>query len=93
MDLIQGTLSVDEYATRFVYLSCFAGHLILDEEKKAIKFEHGLNRRIREHVHAHRIQEFSKLVYELQSLKKTYGKIWNFTTREKVSINNGFSKH
>ncbi|KAF5456596.1 hypothetical protein F2P56_026063, partial [Juglans regia] len=48
MDLTQGSMTVAQYATTFMKLSRFASYLIPDEEKKAEKFERGLNRRIRE---------------------------------------------
>ncbi|XP_035542147.1 uncharacterized protein LOC118344833 [Juglans regia] len=48
MDLTQGSMTVAQYATTFMELSRFASYLIPDEEKKAEKFERGLNRRIRE---------------------------------------------
>ncbi|GLT72205.1 hypothetical protein SLA2020_441590 [Shorea laevis] len=47
MDLTQGGMSMTEYASRFVQLSRFATYVIPDEEKKAKKFERGLNPRIR----------------------------------------------
>lgn len=43
-------------------LSHFASYLVLDEEKKVEKFEHGLDHRIKECIHAFRICKFSKLV-------------------------------
>ncbi|XP_041026909.1 uncharacterized protein LOC121267102 [Juglans microcarpa x Juglans regia] len=62
MDLTQGTMKVTQYATKFIVLSLFASYLIPDEEKKAEKFEHGLDRRIRERVRTLRIRSFSELV-------------------------------
>ncbi|KAF5477557.1 hypothetical protein F2P56_004183, partial [Juglans regia] len=47
-DLTQGTMTVDQYTTKFMELSRFASYLIPDEEKKAEKFERGLNHRIKE---------------------------------------------
>ncbi|GLT77696.1 hypothetical protein SLA2020_492590 [Shorea laevis] len=43
MDLTQRGMSVIEYVSRFVQLSRFSPYLIMDEEKKAKKFERGLN--------------------------------------------------
>ncbi|XP_040999417.1 uncharacterized protein LOC121245208 [Juglans microcarpa x Juglans regia] len=43
-------------------LSRFASYLIPDEEKKAEKFERGLDRRIRERVRTLRIRSFTELV-------------------------------
>ncbi|XP_041011309.1 uncharacterized protein LOC121255087 [Juglans microcarpa x Juglans regia] len=61
-DLTQGTMTVDQYATKFMELSHFASYLIPNEEKKAEKFERDLNRRIRERVHMLRIRSFTELV-------------------------------
>ncbi|XP_041011341.1 uncharacterized protein LOC121255124 [Juglans microcarpa x Juglans regia] len=61
-DLTQGTMTVDQYATKFMELSRFVSYLIPDEEKKAEKFERGLNRRIRERVSTIRIRSFTELV-------------------------------
>ena len=36
-DLVQGTMTVEEYAVKFVKLSCFAPHLIPNELKKVKK--------------------------------------------------------
>lgn len=43
MDLVQGSMTVAQYAAKFIQLSRFALYVILDEEKKAKKFERGLN--------------------------------------------------
>ncbi|XP_035540230.1 uncharacterized protein LOC118344213 [Juglans regia] len=57
MDLTQGSMTVAQYATTFMELSRFASYLIPDEEKKAEKFERGLNRRIRERDNGQRPRE------------------------------------
>ncbi|XP_035542830.1 uncharacterized protein LOC118345283 [Juglans regia] len=59
MDLTQGSMTVVQYAMTFMELSRFASYLIPDEEKKAEKFEHGLDCRIRERVRTLRIQSFT----------------------------------
>ncbi|KAF5481478.1 hypothetical protein F2P56_002123 [Juglans regia] len=53
---------VAQYALRFMELSRFANYLIPYKEKKVEKFEHELDRRIRERVHTFRIWSFTKLV-------------------------------
>ncbi|KAF5465291.1 hypothetical protein F2P56_015311 [Juglans regia] len=60
--LVQGTMTVHQYAARFIELSRFALYLIPDEEKKTRKFEEGLNNHIYERVVALQIQNFSELV-------------------------------
>ncbi|XP_041009455.1 uncharacterized protein LOC121253516 [Juglans microcarpa x Juglans regia] len=62
IDLTQGSMTVAQYATTFMELSRFASYLIPDEEKKAEKFERGLNRRIRERVPTLKIRNFTELV-------------------------------
>ncbi|XP_041016161.1 uncharacterized protein LOC121258683 [Juglans microcarpa x Juglans regia] len=48
--LVQGTMTVHQYAARFTELSCFVAYLIPDEEKKACKFEQGLNEKLYQRV-------------------------------------------
>jgi hypothetical protein len=43
LNLVQGEMSVIEYAMKFLQLLCFDMYLIPNEEKKAKKFERGLN--------------------------------------------------
>ena len=49
-DLVQGSMTVDQYAAKFIELSCFGPHLILIEAKKASRFQKGLNERLRHHL-------------------------------------------
>ncbi|XP_041020483.1 uncharacterized protein LOC121262135 [Juglans microcarpa x Juglans regia] len=63
-NLVQGTMTVCQYAAKFAKLSRFASYLIPDEEKKARKFEEGLNYKIYERVMLLQIQSFSKLVHK-----------------------------
>ncbi|XP_035546535.1 uncharacterized protein LOC118348602 [Juglans regia] len=60
--LVQGTMTVYQYAARFTKLSCFATYLIPDEEKKAHKFELELNEKLYERVVGFQIQNFSEIV-------------------------------
>lgn len=70
----QGTMIAHQYVAKFVEFLYFATNLILDEEKKAQKFEKGLNYRIYEQVVGFQILSFSKLVNKAlafeQSLKE-----------------------
>ncbi|XP_040996115.1 uncharacterized protein LOC121242296 [Juglans microcarpa x Juglans regia] len=61
-DLVQGTMTVHQYAARYIELSRFALYLIPDEEKKTRKFDEGLNNNIYERVVTFQIQNFSELV-------------------------------
>ncbi|XP_041025395.1 uncharacterized protein LOC121265796 [Juglans microcarpa x Juglans regia] len=73
-NLVQGTMTVRQYAAKFVELSRFAAYLIPDEEKKTRKFEEGLNYRIYEQVMVLQIQNFLELVHKAmlveQNLKR-----------------------
>jgi hypothetical protein len=62
LDLVQGEMSVIEYAAKFLQLSRFGLYLIPTEEKKAKKFERGLNSRIRIMISCFDIRDFSQLV-------------------------------
>jgi hypothetical protein len=62
MDLVQGNMTVAQYAAKFTQLSRFAPYVIPDEEKKAKKFERGLNQRIRNWVLCLEVKNFVELV-------------------------------
>jgi hypothetical protein len=62
LDLVQGGMSVIEYAAKFLWLSRFRLYLIPTEEKKAKKFERGLNSRIWIMMSCFDIRDFSQLV-------------------------------
>jgi hypothetical protein len=59
LDLVQGGMSVIEYAAKFLQLWRFGFYLILTEEKKAKKFERDLNSHIRIMMSCFDIQDFS----------------------------------
>ncbi|XP_040992544.1 uncharacterized protein LOC121239363 [Juglans microcarpa x Juglans regia] len=61
-NLMQGAMTVHQYAARFIELSRFAAYLIPDEETKARKFEQGLNENIYERIVGFQIHNFSELV-------------------------------
>lgn len=61
-NLVQGLMIVDEYAAKFMELSRFAPHLILDEEKKANKLVEGLHPRIFDRVCSHNFRNWAELV-------------------------------
>jgi hypothetical protein len=58
-DLVQGGMSMIEYAAKFLQLSRFGLYLIPTEEKKAKKFERGLNSHIRIMMSCFDIRDFS----------------------------------
>jgi hypothetical protein len=71
LDLVQGGMSVIEYAAKFLQLSRFELYLILTKEMKAKKFERGLNSRIRIMMSYFDIRDFSQLVNRASIYKKS----------------------
>ncbi|XP_035547777.1 probable serine/threonine-protein kinase PBL5 isoform X1 [Juglans regia] len=61
-DLVQGGMSVEQYAARFVELGRFALHLISTEKMRAWKFQEGLQPKIRSQVACFMISNFQELV-------------------------------
>ena len=49
-DLVQGSMTVEQYVAKFIELSHFGPHLILTEAKKASRFQKGLDERLRHHL-------------------------------------------
>ncbi|XP_041009525.1 uncharacterized protein LOC121253605 [Juglans microcarpa x Juglans regia] len=66
-----GTMTVHQYAARFTELSRFATYLIPDEEKKARKFEQGLNEKLYVRVVGFQIRNFSELVDKATVFERT----------------------
>ncbi|KAG7967768.1 hypothetical protein I3843_08G116100 [Carya illinoinensis] len=61
-NLVQGGMTVEQYARRFIELGRFALHLIATEEMRADRFQEGLRPDIRRMVVSHRISTFQELV-------------------------------
>ncbi|KAF5442076.1 hypothetical protein F2P56_024092 [Juglans regia] len=61
-NLVQGAMTVHQCVARFIELSRCAAYLIPDEEKKARKFEQGLNEKIYERIVGFQIWNFLELV-------------------------------
>ncbi|XP_011624551.1 uncharacterized protein LOC105420905 [Amborella trichopoda] len=62
IELQQGRLSVEQYATKFAELSCYAPHIINMEVRKANKFERALKPNIRGKIILANLKTFSPLV-------------------------------
>ncbi|KAF5443101.1 hypothetical protein F2P56_035689 [Juglans regia] len=62
VNLTQGSMTVDQYAARFMELGRFAPHLIGTEKMQAKKCQDGLQPRIRNQVACLRIENFQELV-------------------------------
>jgi hypothetical protein len=71
-DLIQGSMTVEEYAAKFIDLSRFAPHLIPDEHEKVMKFQKGLNDKIRPHILAAGVNTLSETVKRAMRLEKDF---------------------
>ena len=65
-------MTVEEYAAKFVELSCFAPYLIPDESKKVKKFQEGLNDRIRPLIIASGVDTFTEFVKRAMSLEEDF---------------------
>jgi hypothetical protein len=61
-NLVQGSMTVEQYSFRFMELAKFAANLISDEESKAERFKKGLNPRIKERVICLEIKDYAKMV-------------------------------
>ena len=71
-NLVQGAMTVEEYAAKFVELSRFAPYLIPDESKKVKKFREGLNGRIRPLIIASGVDNFAKAVKRAMSFEEDF---------------------
>jgi hypothetical protein len=71
-DLVQGSMTVEEYAAKFIELSRFAPHLIPNENKKVTKFQKGLNDKIRPHILAARVNTFAETVKRAMRLEEDF---------------------
>jgi hypothetical protein len=71
-DLVQGSMTVEEYAVKFIDLSRFAPHLIPDEHKKVTKFQKGLNDKIRPHILAAGVNTFSETMKRAMRLEEDF---------------------
>ncbi|KAF5469513.1 hypothetical protein F2P56_013578, partial [Juglans regia] len=61
-NLVQGDMTVEQYAWKFMELGRFAPHLIATEEMRAERFQEGLLPQIRRQVACLEIQNFQRLV-------------------------------
>ena len=71
-DLVQGSMTVEQYAAKFIGLSRFGPHLILTEAKKASKFQKGLNERLRYHLIALGVNNYVESVKRAMRLEEDF---------------------
>uniref|UniRef100_A0A2N9GWU7 RNA-directed DNA polymerase n=1 Tax=Fagus sylvatica TaxID=28930 RepID=A0A2N9GWU7_FAGSY len=68
----KGSMTVEEYAAKFIDLSRFAPHLIPDEHEKVMKFQKGLNDKIRPHILAAGVNTLSETVKRAMRLEEDF---------------------
>jgi hypothetical protein len=61
-NLVQGSMTVEQYSAKFMEFSMFDLSLVPDKETKVERFQNGLNPRIKEKVICHKIKDFTELV-------------------------------
>jgi hypothetical protein len=71
-DLVQGSLTVEQYAAKFIELSRFAPYLVSTEDLKARKFERGLQSRIMNQVVGFEISNLSDLISKASVIERTF---------------------
>ena len=72
VDLVQGSMTVEQYATKFIDLSRFGPHLILTEAKKASRFQKGLNERLQHHLIASGVDNYARSVKRAMRLEEDF---------------------
>jgi hypothetical protein len=70
-DLVQGSMTVEQYASKFIELSRFSPYLVFIEELKARKFECGLNPRVMNQIVGFEIGNFIDLINKASVIERT----------------------
>ena len=70
MELIQGNKMVLQYEAKFTKLSRFAPHIVVDDVRKATKFQRGLRPSIRTRMVALRLKAYSEVVETAKVVEK-----------------------
>lgn len=89
-NLVQVTMTMEEYATKFIELSCFAPYLIPNEPKKVSEFQEVLNDRICPHIIAAGVGTFTMTVNRAMSLKEDFNSNPGSVKNEKKQVPSGF---
>ena len=71
-NLVQGSMTVEQYATKFIELPRFGPHLILTEAKKSSRFQKGLNERFRHHLIASGVDNYVESVKRVMRLEEDF---------------------
>jgi hypothetical protein len=70
-DLVQGSMTVEEYVAKFIELSQFAPYLVSTEELKARKLERGLQPRIMNQIVGFEIGILTNLINKAAVIEQT----------------------
>lgn len=70
LELVQGSLHVVEYETKFIELARFCPHKVENKARKAFKFEQGLKPTIKTKFSVQRLRSYTNLV--TQALLKDF---------------------
>ena len=71
-DLVQGSMTVEQYTAKFIELSRFGPHLILIKAKKASRFQKGLDERFRHHLIASGVNNYAESVKRAMRLEEDF---------------------
>ena len=71
-NLVQESMTVEQYVAKFIELSHFGPHLILTEAKKASRFQKGLDERLRHHLIASGVDNYAESVKRAMRLEEDF---------------------
>ena len=71
-DLVQGSMTIEQYAAKFIKLSRFGPHLILTEAKKTSRFQKGLDEGLRHHLIASGVDIYAESVKRAIRLEEDF---------------------
>ncbi|XP_057962136.1 uncharacterized protein LOC131153705 [Malania oleifera] len=92
LSLSQGSLTIPQYAARFIELSRFCPYVVPNEAKKVRMFERNLRRDIYRQVAVLRIQDFTELVDKATIAKESLSRETETQTRSSPSLSLSFSQ-
>jgi hypothetical protein len=87
-DLVQGSMTVEQYAAKFIELSRFAPHLVSTGELEARKFERGLQPHIMNLVVGFQINDLTDLVDKAAIIEQTQNANSGYSSQ---NTNSGYS--
>jgi len=72
--LRQGSKTVDEYAAEFLRLSRFAPYMVTDEEKRASRFQQGLQMDIQMYLMPHHLKTYAEVLTTAREIERGFEK-------------------